>query len=90
MQAGPLLGEPRQGPNPSYQTAMSKQHYSWMADHVVQKTAIVPAAGYIELLLEAFPDSSVLGPYSSAASAPIADVLSGCRYIALSADPAPT
>ena len=51
---GPMLGADKQGPIKQYANVFSKPHYVWMADHVVQETAIIPASGYIELLLEAF------------------------------------
>eukprot|EP00977_Amphora_coffeiformis_P007314 scaffold1586_cov158-Amphora_coffeaeformis.AAC.3 len=52
--AGPLLGKHLQGSTLSYQAVVTKQAYTWMADHVVQGKSILPAAGYVELLLEAF------------------------------------
>jgi len=51
---GPMLGADKQGPIKQYGNVFSKPHFVWMADHVVQETAIIPASGYIELLLEAF------------------------------------
>jgi thioester reductase-like protein len=58
--AGPLLG--RALPNDSllFETFFSSEHYPWMADHVVQKKPIMPAAGYVELILEALKGSATV------------------------------
>jgi thioester reductase-like protein len=36
-----------------FQVRISKNDFPWLADHVVHQTPIVPAAGYIEIILEA-------------------------------------
>ena len=51
---GPFLGRHLQCDGYHFQNMVSKAHYPWMADHVVQGQPLVPAAGYVELIMEAF------------------------------------
>lgn len=51
--AGPLLGRLIPGDRPRFEVRMSAADFPWLADHRVQNTSIMPAAGYIEMVLEA-------------------------------------
>jgi thioester reductase-like protein len=57
--AGPLLGRQFQSDHFSFEAAISKNHFAWMADHVVQGQPLVPAAAYLELMFEVFKGSPI-------------------------------
>lgn len=56
---GPMLGRRSQADRLQFESIYSIDHYGWVADHVVQGSPIIPAAGYVELVLEAFKGSPV-------------------------------
>lgn len=56
---GPLLGSRVLHDHPFYGAVMSKFHFAWMKDHVVQGTPLVPAAAYMELLFECYKGKPV-------------------------------
>jgi len=60
--AGPLLGRWIAGPQPRFEVRMSAADFPWLADHRVQNTALMPAAGYIEMILEAMGNAPVYFP----------------------------
>lgn len=51
--AGPLLGRRLAGPEPRFEVRMSAADFPWLAEHRVQYTPVMPAAGYVEMILEA-------------------------------------
>jgi acyl transferase domain-containing protein len=51
--AGPLVGRRIPGPQPRFEVRMSAADFPWLTEHRVQHTAIMPAAGYVEMILEA-------------------------------------
>ena len=51
--AGPLLGRRIPGDRQRFEVRMSAADFPWLADHRVQNTSIMPAAGYVEMVLEA-------------------------------------
>ncbi len=55
--AGPLIGR-KTGKN-TFQTCISKKDYPWMAGHVIQNSAIIPAAGYLEMIIQAFKGQEI-------------------------------
>ena len=59
--AGPLLGR-KIGKN-TFQTCISKKDYPWMAGHVIQNSAIIPAAGYLEMIIQAFEGQEIQVKY---------------------------
>ncbi len=50
---GPLVGKKMPHDNLSFKVRMSAKDFPWLADHKVQQMSIVPAAGYIEMVLQA-------------------------------------
>ena len=51
---GPLIGHKVPCAHMLFEARLSDRDFPWMADHRVHHAAIMPAAGYIELILEAF------------------------------------
>ncbi len=51
---GPLVGHKVPCAYPLFEARLSEHDFPWMADHRVHHAPIMPAAGYIELILEAF------------------------------------
>ena len=51
---GPLVGHKVPCNHMLFEARLSDRDFPWMADHRVHHAAIMPAAGYIELILEAF------------------------------------
>jgi thioester reductase-like protein len=51
--AGPLIGRRLPGDRPRFEVRISAADFPWLADHRVQGASIVPAAGYIEMILQA-------------------------------------
>ena len=50
---GPLVGHKVPSSHMLFEARLSERDFPWMADHRVHHAAIMPAAGYIELVLEA-------------------------------------
>ena len=50
---GPLVGHKVPAEHPLFESRFSDKDFRWLADHRVHHAAIMPAAGYIELILEA-------------------------------------
>ncbi len=50
---GPLVGHRVPCEHPQFEARLSEADFPWLADHRVHHAAIMPAAGYIELILEA-------------------------------------
>ena len=50
---GPLVGHRIPWNHPLFEARFSDRTFPWAADHVVHHAAIMPAAGYVELVLEA-------------------------------------
>ncbi|MBE7171675.1 MAG: SDR family NAD(P)-dependent oxidoreductase [Williamsia sp.] len=50
---GPLVGQQATWGNRNFEVRMAERDFPWLADHCVQQIPIVPAAGYIEMVLEA-------------------------------------
>ena len=46
--AGPLVGRKIPGHLPRFEVRMSAADFGWLAEHRVQHTPIMPAAGYVE------------------------------------------
>ncbi len=57
---GPLVGHKVPSSHMLFEARLSERDFPWMADHRVHHAAIMPAAGYIELILEAFDGDPVL------------------------------
>ena len=51
---GPLVGHKVPASHMLFEARLSERDFPWMVDHRVHHAAIMPAAGYIELILEAF------------------------------------
>ena len=51
---GPLIGHRVPCEHPLFEARLSEQDFPWLAEHRVHHASIMPAAGYIELLLQAF------------------------------------
>ncbi len=51
---GPLIGHRVPSDHLLFEARLSKKDFPWLADHRVHHAAIMPAAGYIELILQAF------------------------------------
>ena len=51
---GPLVGHKVPADHPLFEARLSEKDFPWLADHRVHHAAIMPGAGYIELILEAF------------------------------------
>ena len=56
---GPLVGHKVPCAHPLFEARLSERDFPWMADHRVHHAAIMPGAGYIELILEAFEGDPV-------------------------------
>ncbi|MYH58917.1 MAG: acyltransferase domain-containing protein [Boseongicola sp. SB0675_bin_26] len=56
---GPLVGHKVPSSHMLFEARLSERDFHWMADHRVHHAAIMPAAGYIELILEAFEGAPV-------------------------------
>lgn len=56
---GPLIGRKVPSDHLFFESRLSKKDFPWMADHRVHHAAIMPAAGYIELILQAFNGTPV-------------------------------
>ena len=50
---GPLVGHKVASSDMLFEARLSEHDFPWMADHRVHHAAIMPAAGYLELILEA-------------------------------------
>ena len=50
---GPLVGHRVAAAHPLFESRLSEKDFPWLADHRVHHAAIMPAAGYMELILEA-------------------------------------
>ena len=50
---GPLVGRRVSGDHPRFESRISEAEFPWLAEHRVHHEAIMPAAGYIELILQA-------------------------------------
>ncbi len=50
---GPLVGHRVPAEHLMFESRLSEQDFPWLADHRVHHAAIMPAAGYMELILEA-------------------------------------
>ena len=55
----PLIGHRIACDHPLFEARLSERAFPWLADHRVQHAAIMPAAGYVELILEAFGGAPV-------------------------------
>ena len=51
---GPLVGHRVPCDHILFEARLSEQDFPWLTDHRVHRAPIIPAAGYIELLLQAF------------------------------------
>ena len=51
---GPLVGHKVPSDHLLFEARLSDRDFPWLAEHLVHYAAIMPAAGYIELVLEAF------------------------------------
>ena len=51
---GPLIGHRVPSDHLLFESRLSVKDFPWLADHRVHHAAIMPAAGYIELILQAF------------------------------------
>ncbi len=51
---GPLIGHRVPSDHLFFEARLSEKDFPWLADHRVHHAAIMPAAGYIELILQAF------------------------------------
>ena len=51
---GPLVGHRISCEHTLFEARLSEKDFPWLSDHRVYHAAIMPAAGYIELILEAF------------------------------------
>ena len=56
---GPLVGHKVPCDHMLFEARLSEKDFPWLADHRVHHAAIMPAAGYIELILEAFGGAPV-------------------------------
>ena len=56
---GPLVGHKVPAAHPLFEARLSEKDFPWLAEHRVHYAAIMPAAGYIELILEAFEGAPV-------------------------------
>ncbi len=50
---GPMVGRKVPSDHMSFEARLSEADFPWLADHRVHRAPIIPAAGYIELILEA-------------------------------------
>ena len=56
---GPLVGHKVPSDHLLFEARLSDKDFPWLAEHLVHYAAIMPAAGYIELVLEAFEGAPV-------------------------------
>ena len=56
---GPLVGHRVPCAHPLFEARLSERDFPWMADHRVHHAAIMPAAGYIEMIVEALEGAPV-------------------------------
>ncbi len=56
---GPLVGHRVPCDHILYEGRLSERDFPWLTDHRVHRAPIIPAAGYIELLLQAFSGNPV-------------------------------
>ena len=56
---GPLVGHRVPCDHILYEGRLSERDFPWLTDHRVHRAPIIPAAGYIELLLQAFSGSPI-------------------------------
>ncbi len=56
---GPLVGHKVPSDHMLFEARLSDKDFPWLAEHLVHYAAIMPAAGYIELVLEAFEGAPV-------------------------------
>ena len=56
---GPLVGHRVPADHPLFEARLSDKDFPWLTDHRVHHAPIMPAAGYIELVLEALEGSPV-------------------------------
>ena len=56
---GPLVGHRVACDHILFEARLSERDFPWMTDHRVHRAPIIPAAGYIELLLQAFAGDPV-------------------------------
>ena len=56
---GPLVGHRVTCDHILFEARLSEQDFPWLTDHRVHRAPIIPAAGYIELLLQAFAGDPV-------------------------------
>ncbi|MYA42739.1 MAG: SDR family NAD(P)-dependent oxidoreductase [Gemmatimonadetes bacterium] len=56
---GPLVGHRVACDHILFESRLSERDFPWMTDHRVHRAPIIPAAGYIELLLQAFAGDPV-------------------------------
>ena len=56
---GPLVGHRVPAEHPLFEARLSEKDFPWLADHRVHHAAIMPAAGYMELILEALGGAPV-------------------------------
>ena len=57
---GPMVGRKVPSDHLRFEARLSEADFPWLADHRVHRTPIIPAAGYIELILEALEGVPVL------------------------------
>ena len=56
---GPLVGHKVPSVHPLFEARLSEKDFSWLADHRVHHASIMPAAGYIEMVLQALEGAPV-------------------------------
>ncbi len=56
---GPLVGHRVACDHMLFEARLSERDFPWLTDHRVHRAPIIPAAGYIELILQAFAGSPV-------------------------------
>ena len=56
---GPLVGHRVPCDHILFEARLSEQDFPWLTDHRVHRAPIIPAAGYIELLLQAFSGNPI-------------------------------
>ena len=56
---GPLVGHRVACDHMLFEARLSEQDFPWLTDHRVHRAPIIPAAGYIELILQAFAGNPV-------------------------------
>ena len=56
---GPMTGRKVNSDHTSFEARLSEADYAWLTEHRVQHVPIVPAAGYLELVLQAFEGAPI-------------------------------